>query len=470
MNRTSQLFIISLLALIWSVASSFAQMSSNLPKRIALVIGNSSYTKIQSLPNPANDSKLMSQTLGKLGFDVIFASDVDYLGMRRAVKEFGRKLRASGKDTVGLFYYAGHGVQAQGSNFLVPLGAEIADEADLVIEAISASDVLAQMEAAGNTLNMVILDACRNNPYKAKLRSISRGLARVNAASGSLVAFAAAPGQVAADGAGDNSPYTSALVEAMQMPGLTVEQMFKKVRISVEGQTNGRQTPWEESSLRGDFYFNPQKNEPKPVAGVVADPAAQEWATIQNTRSTAVLKAFISRYPKSIYADYARLTLEENVANARLKEKQDESARAAAKKTEELKVANLQRNAPAPSSATQPLAPYEMTILLQSELTRVGCDPGPIDGQWGAKGRRSLSCFKKHTKLELPFKDLSPEVVDAVKQQRARVCPVSTRVKAKKARAGKIRTTKKPRSKRDKRKTWCIKNAKEFDGVAADWC
>jgi len=320
MSRIKQLFTIFLLTLVWSAAPSIAQ------QRIALVVGNSSYTNIQSLPNPANDSKLMSQALRKLDFEVVAVSDVDFIGMRRAVKEFGRKLRAAGKDAVGLFYYAGHGVQAQGANFLIPLGAEVADEADLEIEAISASDVLAQMEAAGNSLNMVILDACRNNPYKAKLRSNSRGLARVNAASGSLVAFAAAPGQVAADGAGDNSPYTKALVKAMQIPGLSVEQMFKKVRVSVEAQTNNQQTPWEESSLRGEFYFNPKKAKPEhqtvsqtpttqtPRSEV--DQAAREWETIQNTRSTAVLKTFIKRYPTSIFAEYARITLKEKTAAA----------------------------------------------------------------------------------------------------------------------------------------------------------
>jgi len=326
MIRINRFFIVSLLVFFWSTIFAHAQFSTVTPKRIALVVGNSSYTKIQSLPNPANDSKLMVQTLRELDFEVVAASDVDFIGMRRAVKAFGRKLRGAGKDAVGLFYYAGHGVQAQGANFLIPLGAEVEDEADLEIEAISASDVLAQMEAAGNTLNMVILDACRNNPYKAKLRSNSRGLARVNAASGSLVAFAAAPGQVAADGAGDNSPYTKALVKAMKIPGLSVEQMFKKVRVSVEAQTNNQQTPWEESSLRGEFYFNPNKAEPEhPVVKQTptsqtsrseVDQAAREWETIQNTRSTAVLKAFIKRYPTSIFAEYARITLEEKIAAA----------------------------------------------------------------------------------------------------------------------------------------------------------
>ncbi len=473
MNRINQLLIISLLALVWSVAASVAQSSSNTPKRIALVIGNSNYTRIQSLPNPANDSKLMAQTLRKLDFDVVTSSDVDFLGMRRAVKEFGRKLRASGKDAVGLFYYAGHGVQAQGSNFLIPLGAEVTDEADLEIEAISASDVLAQMEAAGNTLNMVILDACRNNPYQAKLRSNSRGLARLNAASGSLVAFAAAPGQVAADGDGKNSPYTSALAKAMQIPGLSVEQMFKKVRISVEAQTNNRQTPWEESSLRGDFYFNPQKIEPEHVATPEVNPAAQEWSTIQNTQSTAVLKAFIKRYPKSVYADYARITLDEKTASTPQQKKSQvvENNPKTLKRSQEQQIASLQPDTVDANKRTPPLNRREMTILLQQELTRVGCRPGVIDGQWGRKGRQALARFKRYASLNLPYKDLSSEVIDAVKQQSARVCPrVEKATIAEPGKVVKKRKVNKARRKKISRKEWCKNAVKEFDGVAGDWC
>ena len=432
MGRIRLQFLIVLLAVICIASPSFAQ------KRVALVIGNSKYTSLQSLANPGNDSQLMAQTLSKLGFDVVSASDVDFIGMRRAVKKFGRKLRSSGKDTVGLFYYAGHGVQAQGANFLVPLGAEIDDVADLEIETIAASDVLAQMEAAGNTLNLVILDACRNNPFKGKMRSSSRGLARLNAASGSLVAFAAAPGQVAADGSGENSPYTKALVAAMQVPGLSVEQMFKRVRIAVEAQTNNQQTPWEESSLRGDFFFTPEKEEPvaliNPLVKLATDPAALEWVTIQNTQSIAVLETFIARHPDSIYTRYARVTLKEKMAakRGRTMLQTTEPARKTIKLPKETKITSL------PTQSKQAIEPAllfnerEMTLVLQQELTRVGCNPGQIDGQWGTKGRRALARFKQYAKLTLPSKDISIEVIDIVKQQQSRVCPKIVPVKTRK--------------------------------------
>ncbi len=227
-------------------------------KRIALVIGNSDYTRVPSLVNPENDATLMAETLRSVGFDVALVVNVDRRKMARAVRSFGKKLRAAGPDAVGLFYYAGHGNQAKGVNYLIPLDAEIDTIADLEVEALSASNILSQMEDAGNTLNLVILDACRNNPYKGRVRSSARGLAKVQAASGSLVAFAAAPGQVAADGTGKNSPYTKALVEAIKQPGLELGKVFRIVRSKVEKQTGGRQTPWEESSLKGDFHFVPQ--------------------------------------------------------------------------------------------------------------------------------------------------------------------------------------------------------------------
>jgi len=481
MNRIGRLSAICLLALLWSASPSFAQ------QRIALVVGNSNYTNIQSLPNPANDSKLMSQTLRTLGFEVVAVSDVDFIGMRRAVKEFGRKLRAAGKDAVGLFYYAGHGVQAQGANFLIPLGAEVSGEADLEIEAISASDVLAQMEAAGNSLNLVILDACRNNPYKGKTRSNTRGLARVNAASGSLVAFAAAPGQVAADGTGDNSPYTKALVKAMQIPGLSVEQMFKRVRISVEAQTNNQQTPWEESSLRGDFYFNPapaplasnQGAHPQVLPPVAKDNTAAQtealfWKSVKDSKDPNVFAAYLETYPNGVFAGLARVLM-----NNLVREVNPAIIDSTVKKRTQA-VASLQPSVapePPPAASSQtvsraipPTLPAqksvrERTLILQRELTRLGCRPGRIDGKWGNKGRRALSRFKRYAGLTLPFDDLSAEVLKAARQQSAEVCPATIR-----AEKPKTRIKVKPKSKSAPQRTYGVQNRtkKEWQDCVID--
>jgi len=296
-------------------------------KRVALVIGNSGYSLISPLTNPKNDAELMAATLKNLGFEVHMSTDADRRAMGRAVRSFGKALRRAGKDAIGLFYYAGHGIQARGVNYLVPLGAEIEGVADLEVETLSASNVLAQMDEAGNALNLVILDACRNNPFKGKVRSAGRGLARISAASGTLIAFAAGPGQVAADGEGKNSPYTSALAKTMRQPGLTVEQMFKRVRVQVEGETGGAQTPWEESSLRGDFYFAGRGASATAPAGEAGQkikeftPAPQPprldpkhielayWNSIKNNTDPKFFKSYLSKYPNGDFVEIARLKI-----------------------------------------------------------------------------------------------------------------------------------------------------------------
>lgn len=295
-------------------------------KRVALVIGNSAYERISPLANPKNDAELMVRSLKEVGFEVVVATDVDYRGMRRAVRDFGRTLRKAGKNAVGLFYYAGHGVQARGANYLVPIGADIQDSADLEIEALSASDILVQMEAAGNRLNLVLLDACRNNPFGSKVRSATRGLARIQAASGTLISFAAAPGQVAADGTGRNSPYTLAFVDAIRSPGLSVEHVFKRVRSKVEAETGGAQTPWEESSLKGDFYFTPKKAEPVAKQEPVyrADREALFWETIKDTENPVLLQTYLDRYPGGTFAGLAKAMIAH--LNAKEQKRQDELA------------------------------------------------------------------------------------------------------------------------------------------------
>jgi len=285
-------------------------------KRVALVIGNSAYKLISPLENPRNDAAVMASTLKELGFNVVEAKNADRKGMARAIKDFGKRLRRAGPQSVGLFFYAGHGVQAGGSNFLIPLGAPIQDEEDLEIQAVSASWVLRQMKLAKNALNIVIMDACRNNPFRGIFRSATRGLARMNAPSGSLIAYAAAPGQLAADGKGANSPYTAALVAAMRKQGLPLEQVFKRERVAVEKATGNQQTPWEESSLKGDFYFR-SKVAPKPAPFVSPAPATSGltpemlfWQSIQDSQRPEEFEAYLKTYPSGIFTPLARLRLE----------------------------------------------------------------------------------------------------------------------------------------------------------------
>ena len=250
MSRHKILWVISLL-----ISTIFLLPNLSLSaqeRRTALVIGNGSY-KSAPLRNPVNDAKDMTSALRKLGFTVIHKQNATQKEMETSIRKFGERLRKGG---VGLFFYAGHGLQVNGINYIIPLDAEIREETDVKYEAVDARRVLDAMYNAGNDLNIVILDACRDNPLARGFRSGSSGLARMDAPKGTIVAYSTSPGKLALDGKGRNSPYTAALVDYMDDPGLTIEQVFKKCRRRIDKATNGKQIPWESTSLTGDFYFS----------------------------------------------------------------------------------------------------------------------------------------------------------------------------------------------------------------------
>lgn len=229
-------------------------------QRLALVIGNALYENGSTLLNPENDANAMADALQQLGFDVLKHENLDQDNMRRAIDEFGAKLR---EYDVGLFFYAGHGIQAKGMNYLIPVDAEIWTENDVEYNCVAAGRVLAKMEDAESRIKIVILDACRDNPFERSwTRSVKgTGLAFMNAPYGSIIAYATAPGSTASDGLGAHGLYTSALLENLMVPGLQIEDVFKRVRVFVREQSNGRQVPWESTSLEGDFYFYLQVTE-----------------------------------------------------------------------------------------------------------------------------------------------------------------------------------------------------------------
>ena len=222
-------------------------------KRIALVIGNAAY-KVAPLINPVNDSLDMALSLEQLGFEVIHKKNENQRSMESAIYAFSKRLRKGG---VGLFYYAGHGVQINGRNYLIPIDANINTEFDVKYEAVDAGRVLDGMNDAGNGLNIVLLDACRDNPFARSFRSSSRGLARMDAPTGTFIAYATAPGSIAADGQGRNGIFTKHLLKNIMTPGLDLERVLKRTRVSVMQETNSKQVPWQSSSLTGDFYFIP---------------------------------------------------------------------------------------------------------------------------------------------------------------------------------------------------------------------
>lgn len=223
-------------------------------QRVALVIGNSNYQNAPQLANPDNDAQSMAQFLNSAGFEVISATDLGQNDMLRVVQDFSAKVSARGPNTVAMVYYAGHGVQLAGENYLVPVDAKVSNQTDLVNDSVRLVDVMSTLETIPSRMRIVILDACRNNPFP-NVNDAGRGLAIVDAPNGSIVGYSTAPGAEALDGSGGHSPYTQAFLNVAREPNVPIEQLFKRVRLQVNQSTSGAQIPWESSSLTSDFTF-----------------------------------------------------------------------------------------------------------------------------------------------------------------------------------------------------------------------
>ncbi|HLG83088.1 MAG TPA: caspase family protein [Bradyrhizobium sp.] len=223
-------------------------------QRVALVIGNSNYRNAPQLANPDNDAQSMAQFLNSAGFEVVEATDLTQNDMIKVVQDFSARVQAHGPNTVAMVYYAGHGVQLAGENYLVPVDAKVSSAGDLVGDSVRLVDVMATLEAIPSRMRIVILDACRNNPFPT-INDAGRGLAIVDAPNGSIVGYSTAPGSEALDGNGGHSPYTAAFLNLAREPNVPIEQLFKRIRLDVAHATDGAQTPWESSSLTSDFYF-----------------------------------------------------------------------------------------------------------------------------------------------------------------------------------------------------------------------
>jgi formylglycine-generating enzyme required for sulfatase activity len=303
------------LAAIIGMAFALANSSALADKRVALVIGNSAYKNVTPLDNPAHDARLMADTLRALGFALVGGGaqlNLDKVGFDGAVQGFGSQLQGA---DVGLFYYAGHGLQVRGANYLVPVGANPTKEADVDFQMLDSNLVLRQMESAGTKLNIVILDACRNNPFGGRsLRGTDSGLAQMRAPEGTLISFATQPGNVAQDGAAGNSPYTMALAQTLRRPGLDIFQTFNEVGLAVMQATGDSQQPWVSSSpIRGKFFFaGPATGQATPAVATPA-PGADEvfWQTIKDEGSQVLFDEFLKKYPSSSRALDAHSRLEE---------------------------------------------------------------------------------------------------------------------------------------------------------------
>jgi len=311
--------------------------------RVALVIGQSNYRAVVALPNPANDAKAMSQLLGEAGFEVESAADLSQNEMREKVSGFAAKVAAKGPDTVALVFYAGHGLQIDGENYLVPVDVDPKREADIPLQAVRLNDVLNTLTSVPSKMRILLLDACRNNPFPEINKTAGHGLAIVDAktgAPGTFMSFSTSPGAEAEDGSGTDSPYTTALLSVAKLPGLPIEDAFKRVRVAVNKTTEGRQTPWDSSSLTDEFSFFPNANAgasgsasasvaPVTATGAAAatSPATRrtvaQWRTeLQDKRAEAAnemivadgseeaYEAFVGLFAASPFGPQARLWLD----------------------------------------------------------------------------------------------------------------------------------------------------------------
>lgn len=401
------------LQIVWPVEAAFAV------SRVALVIGNSNYENIQSLDNPQNDARLMAETLKEAGFEVRELIDGNYRQMKKELLEFGRVLRNSDVEA-GLIYYAGHGVQVRGENYLIPVNATLADEDEVDLEGINVNDFLRVMNSSNSPVNIVVLDACRNNPFKGAFRSATRGLAPVDAPMGTLIAYATSPGQVALDGSTDNSPYTAALSRAIvDGIGEPIESVFKRARRDVLLETGDKQVPWEVSSITGDFYFYPEDDDapasaPSPSVST-SDLDVAYWTAIREAPTTAELRTYLEKFPEGLFASVARKRLEE------LENKPQQQASLTPPTGDSVNTGTNTLLAPVPTD------PKELARSVQVELNRLGCNAGSPDGIWGRGSRSAAERFSRHSNLTLASVEPNADFLRKLREFETRVCPLVCR-------------------------------------------
>jgi uncharacterized caspase-like protein len=476
----------SLKLLRWAAAAATVLLVSSpalAEKRVALVLGNSNYQNVAPLANPVNDSSKIATTLKDAGFDVVDSRrDLAAAETRRALRDFADRARDA---DIAVVYYAGHGIEVDGANYLIPVDARLERDTDIYDEGLSLDRILIAIEPA-KKLRLVILDACRDNPFSRTMkrtvasRAIGQGLAKVEPTSPNvLIAYSAKAGSTAADGDGQNSPFTSALSHHLTKPGLDVRRAFGFVRDEVLKTTNNRQEPFVYGSLGGEDVPLVPAPRQAPAAATPAAPALSAQAEARRDYELALqignksaLNAFLAQYPDGFYASLAKLQLDKIAAEdarvaatekARLAEQerarlaaegaqksQQAKAEAEAKAAEQARIAAEKakqvaqdqaaaaeqkrvaaEKAPAPADkpvnvATLAAGPPQddVTKSVQSELRRVGCLSGNADGNWNSSSQRSLTQFNRYAGTKLDTKVASVDTLDTIKLKSSRVCPL----------------------------------------------
>jgi hypothetical protein len=313
LGRKTMRFLLAAMSLVAFVFGSNAALAD---KRVAFVVGNAAYKNVPQLPNPAIDAKSMARVLRNVGFDVVEGANLTRDAMTAKLLEFGKK--SEGAD-VALFFYAGHGIAVNGTNYLLPVDADLKSEMDVKLGAAINVDLTLEQTMADAKVKLVFLDACRDNPFAAKIRSakatrsvtVASGLAEMKSGEGTLIAFATGPGQTALDGeAGTNSPFTRALIANIASPGLEIQQAMTKVRAQVNDETSKAQLPWGHTNLTGTVYLNPAAATAPDAAAPAAVAQAGEvelefWRSIKDTNKVEELNAYLTNYPNGTFKSLA---------------------------------------------------------------------------------------------------------------------------------------------------------------------
>jgi hypothetical protein len=406
-------------------------LDASADKRVALVVGNSIYQNVARLPNPAKDADSIAQLLKNAGFDVVsLQKDVGNLDFKRAIRKFEE---AASDADIAVVYYAGHGIEIGGTNYMIPVDAKLASDLDASDEAIPLDRIVEAVEPA-RRLRLVILDACRDNPFVVSMkrqrqganRSVTAGLGKVEpTGTGTLIAYAAKAGSTADDGAGDHSPFTSALLDHLTTAGLDIRLAFGRVRDEVMKITHDRQEPFVYGSL-GGATVSLVTDADTVAASAPSDPnleARRDYEFFERAGTKTAWDAFLKLHETGPYADLARAQLAKIVdgeAAKRVPERKSDAQQTP------LVTALAPAAQPEPTRPATPAgpAPGEVIWMLQTELKRVGCYSGPISGDWNATSRRALDSFNRGAGMKLDTKTASLDAVDAVRGLQKRVCPL----------------------------------------------
>lgn len=295
-----------------AIACAFCMQAMAAADRVALLIGNNNYGSTP-LRNAANDAHDLGEALKDLGFQVIVRQNASRKDMIDAIREFGNAI--DGANTA-LFFYAGHAMQFKDRNYLVPIDAAMGSEEDVTFFSVELGQIFDRMDRARTRFNFIILDACRDNPFAASFKVTSAGLAQMSAPSGTLIAYATAPGSVAADGYGRNGIYTKYILQNIRVPDIPAEIMFKRVREGVEQETRRLQTPWDSSSLKGDFTFNASSTSKTqtaaagPSADITLQMEREFWVSVRESNRPEDIRAYLDKYPNGNFASLAKNRLD----------------------------------------------------------------------------------------------------------------------------------------------------------------